>query len=182
MGRQLSEAFPAFLDAVKANDEILVKKYGQPSFVGRSGVFIPGKQTTLAANGVWPVADVVISLVFVQIALTDLLKSLGIEYDYVIGHPIDEIAMGYASGHYDCETAVGIVVGRAAAMTQVEGNSGMVALSVGVQKAKLTIKKVFARAGVDTVLWIAGINSPKAVTIAGQHELIDRGPKIAEYG
>jgi hypothetical protein len=41
MGRQLSEAFPAFLDAIKANDEILVNKYGQPSFVERSGLFIP---------------------------------------------------------------------------------------------------------------------------------------------
>ena len=179
MGRQLSEAFPTFLDAIKASDEILVKKYGQPSFVERSGLFIPGKQTTLAANGVWPVADVVLSLVFIQIALTDLLKSLGIKYDCVIGHSIGEIAMGYASGHYDRETAVGIAVGRAAAMTQAEGNGGMVALGVGVQKAKLMIKKVFARAGVDSGLWIAGINSPKAVTIAGKHELIDLMVEVA---
>jgi acyl transferase domain-containing protein len=179
MGRQLSEAYPAFLDAIKANDEILVNKYGQPSFVERSGLFVPGKQATLAANGVWPVADVVVSLVFIQIALTDLLKSVGIKYDYVIGHSIGEIAMGYASGHYDRETAVGIAVGRAAAMTQAEGNGGMVALGVGVQKAKLMIKKVLARAGVETGLWIAGINSPKAVTIAGQIELIDLMVEVA---
>ena len=179
MGRQLSEAFPAFLDAIKANDEILVNKYYQPSFVDRSGLFLPGKKATLAANGVWAVADVVLSLVFIQIALTDLLKSLGIKYDYVVGHSIGEIAMGYASGHYDRETAVGIAVGRAAAMTQAEGNGGMVALGVGVQKAKLMIKKVFARAGVDSGLWIAGINSPKAVTIAGQHELIDLMIEVA---
>ena len=179
MGRQLSEAFPAFLNAIKANDEILVNKYGQPSFIERSGLFLPGKKATLAANGVWAVADVVISLVFIQIALTDLLKSLGIKYDYVIGHSIGEIAMGYASGHYDRETAVGIAVGRAAAMTQAEGNGGMVALGVGVQKAKLMIKRVFARAGVDSGLWIAGINSPKAVTIAGQHELIDLMVEVA---
>ena len=49
----------------------------------------------------------------------------------------------------------------------------MAALGVGVQKAKLMIKKVLARAGVETGLWITGINSPKAVTIAGQIELID---------
>jgi len=179
MGCQLSEAFPVFLDAIKANDEIFVNKYGQPSFVERSGLFIPGKQATLPANGVWPVADVVLSLVFIQIALTDLLKSFRIKYDYVIGHSIGEIAMGYASGHYDRETAVGIAVGRAAAMTQAEGNGGMVALGVGVQKAKLMIKKVFARAGVDSGLWIAGINSPKAVTIAGQHELVNLMIEVA---
>jgi acyl transferase domain-containing protein len=87
--------------------------------------------------------------------------------------------MGYASGHYDRETAVGIAISRATAMTQAEGNGGMVALGVGVQKAKLMIKKVFARAGVENGLWIAGINSPKAVTIAGEHELIDLMVEVA---
>ena len=86
MGRQLADAYPAFLSAIKANDDILVNKYGQPSFLEKSGLFIPGKEATLASNGVWPVADVVLSLVFIQIALTDLIKSLGIKYDYVVGH------------------------------------------------------------------------------------------------
>ena len=119
MGHQLSEAFPAFLDAIKANDGILVNKYGQPSFVECSGLFIPGKQATLAANGVWAVADVVLSLVFIQIALTDLLKSLGIKYNYIIGHSIGEIAMGYASGHYDMvATATWPKSSRASSSTQ----------------------------------------------------------------
>ena len=180
MGRQISEAFPAFFDAIKANDEVLVNNYSQPSFIQHSGLFIPGKKATLAANGVWPVADVVLSLVFIQIALIDLLKSIGIKYDFVIGYSVGEIAMGYASGHYDRETAVGLAVGRAAAMTQAEGNGGMVALGVGVQKAKLMIKKVLARAGVDSGLWIAGINSPRAVSIAGELELIDLMVQVAD--
>jgi len=178
MGRQLSEAFPTFLDSIKANDEILIRKYGQPSFLESSGLFIPGKETTLAPNGVWAVPDIVFSIVFIQIALTDLLNSLGIKYDYVVGHSIGEIAMGYASGHYDRETAIGLAVGRAA-MTQAQGNGGMVALGVGAQKAKLMIKKVFARAGVDCGLWISGINSPKAVTVGGKHELVDSLVEIA---
>ena len=178
MGRQLSEAFPTFLDAIKANDEILVNKYGQPSFVDRSGLFVPGRKATLAANGVWDLPDVVFSISFIQIALTDLLKSFGIKYDYVVGHSIGEIAMGYASGHYDRETAVGLAVGRAA-MTKAQGNGGMVALGVGVQKAKLMIKKVFARAGVDSGLWISGINSPRAVTVGGKHELVDLMVEVA---
>jgi len=178
MGRQLSEAFPVFLGAIKANDEILVKKYGQPSFIERSGLFIPGKEANLAVNGVWAVPDVVFSIVFIQIALTDLLKSLGIKYNYVVGHSIGEITMGYASGHYDRETAIGLAVGRAA-MTRAQGNGGMVALGVGVQKAKLMIKKVLARAGADGGLWIAGINSPKAVTVGGKHDLVDLMVEVA---
>lgn len=86
MGRELAASYPAFLESVQLNDEILVKKYGQESMLERSGLFIPGRKTTLAANGVWPVADVVYSLVFVQMALVDLVKSLGIQYDSVVGH------------------------------------------------------------------------------------------------
>ncbi|EMD32324.1 PKS/NRPS enzyme [Gelatoporia subvermispora B] len=179
MGRQLSEAYPAFLAAIQANDDVLVKKYGQESFVKRSGLFIPGTEATLAANGVWAVKDVVMSLVFFQTALVDLIKSLGIEYEYVVGHSIGEIAMGYASGHYDRETAVGIAVARAAAMTKAEGNGSMVALGVGVQKAKLLIKKVLEKAGVKDGLWVAGINSPKAVTLAGKTELVDAMVELA---
>ena len=81
--------------------------------------------------------------------------------------------MGYASGHYDRETAVGIAVARAAAMTRAEGNGAMVALGAGVQKAKTMIRKVFSRTKAASGLWIAGINSPQAVTVAGRHELID---------
>ena len=87
--------------------------------------------------------------------------------------------MGYASGHYDREMAVGIAVARAAAMTRAEGNGAMVALGVGVQKAKTMIRKVLSRAKATSGLWIAGINSPQAVTVAGTHELIDALVELA---
>ena len=89
MGRQLAEVYPIFLDSIKENDKILVEKYGQESMLertGRTGLFVPGVECKLAANGVWPVKEVVLSLVFVQIAMVDLVRSLGIKYDFVIGH------------------------------------------------------------------------------------------------
>ncbi|EIW85840.1 hypothetical protein CONPUDRAFT_80229 [Coniophora puteana RWD-64-598 SS2] len=179
MGRQLAASYPAFLDAVRENDRVLVERYGQESMLERTGLFVPGVECKLAANGQWPVQEVVLSLVFVQIALVDLIKSLGIQYDFVMGHSIGEIAMGYASGHYDREMAVGIAVARAAAMTKAEGNGAMVALGVGVQKAKVMIRKVFSKYKVTSGLWIAGINSPQAVTVAGTHELIDAMVELA---
>ncbi|KAF9230586.1 acyl transferase domain-containing protein [Melanogaster broomeanus] len=140
-------------------------QHGQESVLERTGLSVPGAVCTLAANGVWPVQEIVLSLVFVQVALVDLVRSLGIQYEFVVGHSIGEIAMGYASGHYDREMAVGIAV--------AQGNGAMVALGVGVQKAKTMIRTVLARAKVSSGLWIAGINSPQAVTIAGTHGLVD---------
>ncbi|KAI6142295.1 putative nonribosomal peptide synthetase [Pisolithus thermaeus] len=173
MGRQLAEVYPVFLNSIKENDRILVEKYGQESMLERTGLFMPGADCKLPSNGVWPVQEVVLSLVFVQLAMVDLVRSLGIKYDFVVGHSIGEIAMGYASGHYDREMAVGIATARAAAMIKAEGNGAMVALGVGVQKAKTMIRKVLSDAKVSSGLWIAGINSPQAVTVAGRHELVD---------
>ncbi|KIJ60828.1 polyketide synthetase [Hydnomerulius pinastri MD-312] len=173
MGRQLAAAYPAFLNSVHASDRILVDRYANDSMLARTGLFAPGVEPTLASNGAWPVNEVVLSLVFVQIALVDLLQNLGLQYDFVVGHSLGEIAMGYASGHYSREMAVGIAVARATAMLRAEGNGAMVALGVGVQKAKAMIKKVLRQASATTGLWIAGINSPEAVTVAGKHELVD---------
>ena len=100
-------------------------------------------------------------------------------YAWTVGDAVDdlcsigEIVMGYASGHYDREMAVGIAAARAAAMVKADGNSAMVALGVGVQKAKMLMRKVMSDAKVSSGLWIAGINSPQAVTVAGEHELVD---------
>jgi hypothetical protein len=86
MGRELCATFPLFLSAVKDCDEILVRSYGKKSFLERTGLFVPGDQPKLPANNVWPIEEVVYSIVFMQLALVDLIKSLGIEYSYAIGH------------------------------------------------------------------------------------------------
>ncbi|KAG9317960.1 hypothetical protein JVU11DRAFT_12 [Chiua virens] len=136
----LAEIYPTFLSSVQENDRILIENYGQGSMIERTGLFVPGVECKLPASG---------------IALVDLVRSLGITYDFVVGHSIGEIAMGYASGHYDRETAVGIAVARAAAMTRAEGNGTMVALGVSVQKAKKMIRKVLSQAKTSSGLWIA---------------------------
>ena len=86
MGRQLAQSYPAFLSAIRENDRILVEKYGQESMLERTGLFVPGVEPKLPTNGVWPVQEVVLSLVFIQVALVDLVRNLGIKYDFVVGH------------------------------------------------------------------------------------------------
>ena len=100
-------------------------------------------------------------------------------YAWIVGDAVDdlcsigEIVMGYASGHYDHEMAVSIAAAHVAAKVKADGNGAMVALSVGMQKAKMMMRKVMSGAKVSSGLWITGINSLKAVTVAGEHELID---------
>jgi acyl transferase domain-containing protein len=86
MGRELCASYPVFLASIKQSDEILVVNYVEESFLERTGLFLPNKQAKLATNAAWPVEDVIYSIVFMQLALVDLIRSLGIEYDYVVGH------------------------------------------------------------------------------------------------
>ena len=175
MGRQLSEMFPAFPNAIKANDEVLVNKYLQPSFVERSGLFIPGKQATLAANGVWPVADVVLPLFLSKSPIPTFSR---VSESNTITSLVTPSARSLWVTH-PATTIVRLPLVSPSVVPLAEGNGGMVALGVGVRKAKLMIKKVLAHAGVEGGLWIADINSPKAVTIAGQHKLIDLMVEVA---
>lgn len=86
MGRELCASYPVFLATIKQSDEILVKKFGKESFLERTGLFVPNTQAKLSAYNAWPVEDVVYSIVFIQLALVDLIKNLGIEFSYVVGH------------------------------------------------------------------------------------------------
>ncbi|KAF8800322.1 hypothetical protein BYT27DRAFT_6834852 [Phlegmacium glaucopus] len=180
MGRELCAAYPVFLSAVKDCDEILVGTYGKESFLERTGLFVPGEQAKLPEKDVWPIEEVVYSIVFMQLALVDLIKSLGIEYTYTLGHSIGEIAMGYASGHYSKKTAVGIAAARATAMATVSGNGSMIALGACYHRAKYMIKHILADAQAEEGLWIAAINSPKDVTVAGDDKLIDMLVSLAQ--
>ncbi|KAF8800384.1 hypothetical protein BYT27DRAFT_7148677 [Phlegmacium glaucopus] len=180
MGRELCAAYPVFLSSVKDCDEILVGTYGKESFLERTGLFVPGEQAKLPEKDVWPIEDVVYSIVFMQLALVDLIKSLGIEYACTIGHSIGEIAMGYASGNYSKKTAVGIAAARATAMATVSGNGSMIALGACYHRAKYMIKHVLADAQADDGLWIAAINSPQDVTVAGDNKLIDMLVSLAQ--
>lgn len=86
MGRELCASYPVFLATIKQSDEILVRNFGKESFLERTGLFVPNTQAKLSTYSAWPVEDVVYSIVFIQLALVDLIKSLGIEFSYVVGH------------------------------------------------------------------------------------------------
>ena len=90
--------------------------------------------------------------------MTLLLVTGESNYAWIVGDAVDglysigEIVIGYASGHYDHEMAVGIAAARAADMVKANGNGAMVALSIGMQKAKMLMHKVMSDAKVSSGL------------------------------
>ncbi|KAG1884672.1 acyl transferase/acyl hydrolase/lysophospholipase [Suillus subluteus] len=173
MGRQLAERYPPFLASIKENDRILMEVYGQPSLLDRTGLFIPGAECSLNACGTWSLNDVILSFAYLQISLWDLIRNLGFKANFAVGTSVGEIAMGYAAGHYDRSTTIGIAAAFATTMSEVEGNGATIFVAVSPRQAQLIIDDVLLQAGVTSGLWISSFHSPHAVAIAGTHPLID---------
>jgi acyl transferase domain-containing protein len=81
--------------------------------------------------------------------------------------------MGYAAGHYDRTTAIGIATAFATAMSEVEGNGATIFVAVNACQAEIIIDAVLLQAGMTSGLWISSFHSPHAVAIAGSHTLIN---------
>ncbi|KAJ3185209.1 hypothetical protein HDU85_001257 [Gaertneriomyces sp. JEL0708] len=179
MGRQLSWKYPAYRNSIRQSDRyfILHNKSAVDitgSFTAMTGLFDMScrePKIMLPSNGDWPVQFVVLSLVFYQIAMVDLVKSLGLRIDVVIGHSLGEIAMGYASGHLTHEMAIKIAIARAAAMKHVENNGAMAALACSSLKAQRCLQAI-PMAATDRI-FVAASNSPRAVTVAGAPATVD---------
>ncbi|KAL7036629.1 hypothetical protein ACKWTF_008882 [Chironomus riparius] len=105
-----------------------------------------------------------VGIAAIQIGLTDILKVLGLEPDYIIGHSVGELGCGYAD---DCLTAEEMILcaysrGMASLETKVVHGS-MAAVGMGYQKLKTII---------PDEICIACHNSNESTTISGPSENI----------
>lgn len=108
----------------------------------------------------------------VQVALVDLVKSLGIHPQHVVGHSSGEIAAAYAAGALSRQEAWQIAYyrGLAAASIPVRApklKGAMMVVGMSHEETEAYLAKVNQSAQV------ACINSPRSITISGQSEAID---------
>jgi len=162
MGRELYREFPVFRDSIDACD-IRLKKASGISLVRDVGLFG-------AEVGAPDVFDspmtVVASLAFLQIALVDLLRSFNVESDATVGHSLGEIAMCYAAGVFDRTVAADIAACRSIAMSRLDGCGEMLAVGASAATSLALLREV-------PDAWIAAVDSPRAVTLAGKSAAIE---------
>uniref|UniRef100_A0A8H7K927 Carrier domain-containing protein n=1 Tax=Bionectria ochroleuca TaxID=29856 RepID=A0A8H7K927_BIOOC len=111
-------------------------------------------------------------LTAIQVAVVDLLKSLGVKPHAVVGHSSGEIAGAYAAGHISQRAAIGIAYHGSfqgsVAKSRGLPRGAMMAVGMGEEEMKpymqgLTLGE--AR--------IACVNSPKSVTLSGDADAIN---------
>ena len=158
MGCELLETEPLFLETVKQINSLL-NQYEEISLIDEF--------KALEDDSRLEETKIAQPLLFaLQVGMLHVLVSKGLQVDAVIGHSVGEVAAAYASGILSLENAVRVIYQRSHAQSKTRGAGRMAAVAVGVEEILTTIKKLGLNDEVTEVT-IAGINSPKAVTLSG---------------
>jgi acyl transferase domain-containing protein len=174
MGRHLFRAHKVFRDTIIEMDTIYEQLKGV-SLIKSTGLF-DGDHSTLV--GIWSVEITLPALTMVQVALVDLLHSVGIKPDVVLGHSAGETAMLYASGAGSKAMALEISIARAEGMKLTEGvGGGMAALGCDLETVIRIVDRV--KQDYEGVLEIACHNSSDSYVISGDGELVDLTVSLA---
>lgn len=102
----------------------------------------------------------------IQVAVTVLLRDLGVKPAAVAGHSVGEVAAAWAAGALTLEQAIRVIVCRSTAQGATRGLGKMAAASMSKSAAEAAL----AELGGTLDVTIAAVNSPHMVTLAGSAE------------
>ncbi|CAN1549521.1 enoyl_red domain containing protein [Rhabdaerophilaceae bacterium] len=153
MGRELLAANATFRGEIEAIDAIFEPMAGWSliEMMGRARKDVPIDLTEIAQP-----------LLFAQqVAMTAVLREAGISPSIVFGHSVGEAAAAHISGALSREQAAAVIVHRSQSQARTAGLGRMAAIALGPDDAAKLIGEI------GGWIEIAAINSPRAVTVAG---------------
>jgi len=108
----------------------------------------------------------------IQVALAAQLEHFGIRPDAVVGHSAGEVAAHHLAGLLNFEDAVRVIYHRSRLQQRTSGMGRMLAVGLDAETLMSTVDAKTLEEFTRRVS-IAAINSPSAVTIAGDAEVLD---------
>ena len=175
MGQSLFVTSEVFRNTILELDQVHEDITGR-SLIKTTGLFDSSLPSSLPA--VWSVEHTLPALCMVQIALFDLLDSIGVKPNTLVGHSAGETVMLYASGAGPKAMVLELAIARSKAMKITERfEGGMAALGCGREEAVKIVARVTDE--IDGVLEIACHNSPEATVVSGSARLIQRVINVA---
>ncbi|MGW3539417.1 SDR family NAD(P)-dependent oxidoreductase [Nocardia niigatensis] len=162
MGRQLLTAGGVFAAEAERIDAVFREISGW-SIVEE--LLRPEEESRVTSTAVAQPANFLI-----QVALVALLDELGIRPAAVVGHSVGEVSAAYVTGMLSLRDALLVSYHRARLQATTAGSGGMLAIGLPPAAALELIEG-------DELVSIAAVNSPSAVTLAGQEQRLD---EIAE--
>ncbi|KEY74555.1 hypothetical protein S7711_07158 [Stachybotrys chartarum IBT 7711] len=162
MGAQLLQ-YHVFSSTMRYLDHILQALPNGPSW--RIGDVISGKGQT--GNMDLPEFSQTATTA-VQIGLTDLLASWGLQPSAVVGHSSGEIAAVYAAGRITAAEAIVTAYFRGQAVSKSILRGAMLAVGLGLEAVQTYISEF------PDHVKVAAINSPDSVTLSGDVDAIEK--------
>ena len=153
MGRELLECEPVFRTAIESADRVTKNVVGWSLL---DEMQLDEDASRMTKTEVAQPANTAI-----QIALTDLLRSWGLEANTVVGHSVGELGAAYAAGALSLESAMELACHRGAVLSKLAGKGGMLAADISLEQAEALIR------GREDRISVAAINSPESLTLAG---------------
>ncbi len=165
MGRELMETEPIFKDSIQECDKEFHKQAGWSIL---EELLADEAESRMGRTEVAQPANFAI-----QVGLTALWKSWGIEPHAVVGHSVGEVASAYVSGALSLEDAISVSLHRSRLQQTLAGKGSMLAAGLSEDEALTLIS------GYDGVS-IAAINSPSSVTLSGEEAQLETIEGILE--
>ncbi|KAF8151220.1 hypothetical protein K438DRAFT_1988215 [Mycena galopus ATCC 62051] len=170
MGRQLFATFPAFRQSVIESDKIYHTST-QKSLIYDYGLFGPAEASNISEP--WPISLTLPSILIFQLAMHDLLLSIGVVPDAVLGHSAGETTVLCASGAGPRAMAIELAIARGSVLNSMESLGGtMAALGCDSRDAMRFIQ--LAALDESETAEIACYNGPAAIALAGSDSALDR--------
>ncbi len=155
MGCDLLANEPLFLETVLEINELL-NVYQDISIVDEF--------KANAENSKLHLTEIAQPLLFaLQVGVIRILNAKGLKADAVVGHSVGEVAAAWAAGALNLEQAVKVIYYRSHAQAKTAGAGRMAAAAMGKEDVILLITEL----GLNEEVTIAGVNSPKSVTLSG---------------
>ncbi|MGV0742695.1 SDR family NAD(P)-dependent oxidoreductase [Mycolicibacterium sp. XJ870] len=155
MGRQLLTDEPAFAAAVADLEPLFVERIG---FSLRAA--LAGGDPVCGDARVQPV------IMGLQLALTELWRSYGVEPDAVIGHSMGEVSAAVVAGALTVDEGLRVISVRSRLMSRLAGQGAVALLTLDAERAAAMAADY---PGVD----LAGFLSPRQTVVAGPPAHVD---------
>nr|WP_294524324.1 type I polyketide synthase [uncultured Rhodopila sp.] len=160
MGRELIALEPVFRATLERCDRAAGRFAGW-SIIGQLAA-APGSDDVLLdrIDVIQPV------LVALAIAYAELLRSVGVEPDAVVGHSMGEVAAACIAGALSLDQAMQVVCARSALMRRVSGQGAMALVDLPMAELRRRL------AGLEDRVSVAASNGPRSSVISGVPEAV----------
>ena len=163
MCRGLLDVFPAFTDSIRRSDREL-SRYTEWSLLDE--LRRDESRSRMAETEIAQPANFAI-----QVALAEQLGRFGIQPDAVVGHSAGEVAAHHLAGLLTFEQAIEVIYHRSRLQQRTSGQGRMLAVGLDAEALMQTISGTVLEEFGRRVS-VAAINSPSAVTVAGDGDLL----------